>query len=118
MNDEMYRINFMVHGSDVRQQVYLMYELMKPDLEFVKIASPVGVLPLVNLREMLWDHGSLTIGGFQCIPTSDVDGILTLGTSIPLPLLDLSEPSVFLLAMNVLAGASQRVSREISGFGR
>lgn len=117
VNDEMLRMDVLVQSSGTYQQVYLMYELMKPDLEFVKIASPVGALPLVDVHNLLRSYGSLTIGGFQCMASDEAGGILTLGSSMPLALLDLSQPVVFMLTLSILGSASQGVSRSIGGFG-
>jgi len=58
---------------------------------------------------VLQQFGSLTVGSLSYLQFSQGGGMLFIGTSIPLWVLDLSNPHPFLLYMHVLAQAADTV---------
>lgn len=106
LNDTMWSVDFFIDGTDRTQRVFLEYEVVKPDMEFVKAVSPLAPAQALDIEAVVRKFGSLTIGSFSYIQFSGGGGSLFLGSSVPLQLLDLSDPHAFLLYLQLLAQAA------------
>jgi hypothetical protein len=105
------------------QKVFLAYELMKPDFEFVKLASPVAMIDLVDVEPVVRRVGRLQVGclSYQYVYENgkEVDGFLTLATSIPLVTLDLADSAAyFALYLNIFGRAADTLEKELAEPGR
>ena len=93
----------------VLQQVFLLLERIPPDLDIVRIQSPIGTLPRGDLIDVVTHVGALNIGSLGFTPTYQDgavvpgEGILTLGANIPLHLLQHSDVQPFAIYLFVLA---------------
>jgi hypothetical protein len=111
-----------VEEGDRTQKVFVFYELMRPDFEFVQIKSPFAPIRDVDVARTLKSFGQLNVGaiGYSPIYDSDgreTDGFLNIATSIPLRSLDLSDPTPFLLYLHILARAADNLERNLSSMG-
>jgi hypothetical protein len=119
LSDAAWRFDLQVHGEGRAQKVFAFYELMKPDLEFLKIASAFAEIDAVDCEAVLKAFGQLNVGSIAYTPRFDaagnpIDGFLTLATSLPLATLDLSEPLQFMLYLNIFARAADTIEQQVS----
>lgn len=75
------------------QRVWLSYEVILPDFEVVRIHSPFARIGAVDLSEIVRHVGQLLAGSLGYLNAADEagdpsNGILTVGISLPLELLD------------------------------
>lgn len=112
LNDTMWQIEMLVSNSDRTQRVFLMYEVLKPDMEFVKVAIPLGLSAAISTEAIVQRYGSLTVGSFSYLQLSQ-GGMLFLGYSLPLPLLDLSDQNAFLLHLQLLSNAADMIQMQL-----
>jgi hypothetical protein len=122
VRDTAWRFDVEVHGEGRSQNVFVFYEVLKPDLEFIKIASAFAAIDAVDCAAVMKAFGQLTVGSIGYSPRFDaagnpVDGFLTLSASLPLATLDLSAPMQFMLYLNVLARAADTIERQVNGDG-
>ena len=122
LSDSAWRFDVEVHGQDRAQKVFAFYEVMQPDFEFIKITSAFADIGAVDSAAILKAFGQLNVGSIGYMPRFDaggnpIDGFLTLSASFPLVTLDLSEPTQFLLYLNLLARAADTIERQVSGSG-
>jgi hypothetical protein len=104
LNDTMWSVELSIGETGRTQLVYVMYELIKPDMEFVKASSPLdSALTPLDIEAAVREFGSLTVGSLSYMQFSDGSGMLFIGTTIPLRVLDLSDPHPFLLYLQLLA---------------
>ena len=110
LNNTMWSTELHIDGTDRTQRVFVAYELVPPDMEFVKVSSPIDSAgAIMDPGSVLQQFGSLTVGSLSYLQFSQGGGMLFIGTSIPLWVLDLSNPHPFLLYMHVLAQAADMV---------
>lgn len=114
LNDTMWMLELSIDGTDRTQQVFLAHEIVKPDMAFVKVTSPLAPAQLLNIEAVVRSFGSLNVGSLSYVPFNESDGILCIGTSMPLGVLDLSQPHTFLLYLYVLARAADNIKAQIS----
>jgi hypothetical protein len=95
-------------------KVFFFHDVVKPDMEFVRLSSPVGELRRVDAAQLLREFGTLTIGALQ-FNQSDTGGFVCLGTSLPLQFLDIDEPLRFMLFATVFARTAHNIARH-TGF--
>jgi hypothetical protein len=112
LNDTMWQVEMLVSGTDRAQRVFLMHEVLKPDMEFVKVTVPLGFSASVSAETIVHKYGSLTVGSFSYIQLSQ-GGMLFLGYSLPLQLLDLSDLNAFLLHLQLLANAADMIQTQL-----
>jgi hypothetical protein len=106
LSDTMWSLEHFIDDTDRTQRVYLMHEVLKPDMEFVKIVSPLDSVPVPDIEATVRKPGSLTIGAFSYMQFPGGGGMLFIGNSIPLQILDLSDQQTFLLYLQLLAQAA------------
>lgn len=113
LNDTMWGLELPIDGTDRTKQVYVAYEIIEPDMAFVKITCPLAPIQLLNVEAVVRNFGSQIVGSLSYVPLNQGDGILCIGTSIPLDVLDLSQPKMFLLYMFVLSTAADNIKAQI-----
>lgn len=109
-------------GADRSQKVYAFHETMPPDLQFVQLTSAFAMIEAVDCAEVLRSCGQMTAGSIGYSPRFDANGdeaggFLSLSTSVPLALLDLSEPLRLLLHINILAQAADGLEQRYAPSG-
>ena len=109
-------------GEGRTQRVFVFHEVIQPDFGMIKVSSPVALIVDVDPEKVLKSFGQLIAGGIGYSADVDDDGrqgdgFLTIGTSVPLGALDLSDPRPFLLYLFVLARAADDVEQKISPMG-
>lgn len=116
---------FEIQGTDEsrQQKVFVNYELMPPDFEFLKISSVLTHVKGVDTREILEKAGQFQVGSLNYTPDFDedgriTDGFITLGTTIPLALIDISDPTWFLLYLHILAHTADAQEQQFSALSK
>lgn len=112
LNDTMWQLEPLVSGTDRTQRVFVMHEVLKPDMEFVKVNVPLGFSASMSAEDIVRQHGALTVGSFSYMQL-DRGGMLFLGYSIPLQLLDLSDTNAFLLHLQLLVNAADIIQADL-----
>jgi tetratricopeptide (TPR) repeat protein len=101
------------------QRVWISYEVVAPDYEFARLHSPFARVGTVNLDEVVRDSGKLIIGSIGYTPSADAlgndIGLLTVGSSIPLMMLNPNDAGSILMYLAVLAGAADQLEARWSG---
>jgi hypothetical protein len=110
-----------VGGNGRRQKVFVTYELMKPDFEFLRITAAVSMMSLADPKMIIRQVGQLQAGCVSFTPSATQgrpdDGIINLCTVIPLVALDLTEPGPFLLYLNIFAITADNLEQEMMPAG-
>jgi tetratricopeptide (TPR) repeat protein len=101
------------------QRVWISYEISAQDYELVKIHSPFARIGTVNLDEVVREVGSLIIGSIGYTPWTDASGnemgLLTIGSTIALTMLDPNDAGEMLMYIAMLSGAGDRLEERWSG---
>lgn len=115
LSSDILTLEFEVEGPQAkRQEVYLMRDLVPPDLEIVKATCAISRLDAVDLLSMFEAFGDLNIGSLQYVPSDPP--MVALGLTFPLSIIDLAEPMRILLVLNILAKAARNIARRVNGF--
>lgn len=114
LSPDVWRVTLRGSSEERRQQVLVMRELMQPDLEFVRVMSPVSALSDLHADVALRVLGQMTVGMIGHNPSDDGAGLVCIGTTIPLSCLDLSGTD-FLLYLTILANAADGVEEQLGG---
>ncbi len=108
-------------GNGRKQKVFVTYELMKPDFEFLRITAAVSMISLADPEIIIRQVGQLQAGCVSFTPSATQDrpddGIINLCTVIPLVALDLTEPGPFLLYLNIFAMTADNLEQELMPAG-
>lgn len=80
---------------------------------FLGTIAGVSTTPLADLFPVLEDIGRLAIGGLGFEPMDDQKGALTLRTSVPLSILDLSDPDALPTYVAHIAAMGDHVEQKI-----
>jgi hypothetical protein len=115
VSDSMWMINLDGCVEGRRQKVFLSRDVIKPDLAIIRISSAFGLVSELNIEAVLRGTGDMLIGGLTHSPYGDDDGIVSLGTSLPLMFLDLTEAAFFYVYLGILARAADRLEMQIFG---
>lgn len=101
------------------QRTWISYEVLPPDYEIVKLHSPFARVGTVSADEVIRESGQLVIGSIAYTPAQDASGndigFLTLGSSIPLMMLNPADAGSILMYLAVLAGAADQLEERWSG---
>jgi hypothetical protein len=105
------------HGSV--QKVFVFHEVMQPDFEFLQIQSAFASIQDVDVEKVIKDLGKLQVGAIGYSPFYDddgdeIDGVISITTSIPLSPFDLSDPTPFLIYLHILAKAANTIERNLA----
>jgi hypothetical protein len=123
LNDTMWKVPIEGADGSYRQEVFVSYELMQPDFEFVKIQCLLGTVGTVgSMPRFFAVAGNRQVGTIGFTPMFDdngefLDGALDIGTTIPLDVIDLSNSSSanrFALYLHVLAGAANSIEHRLN----
>jgi hypothetical protein len=122
VGENAWRFDLQGRGEGRTQKVFVFREVLQPDFEFIQLKSAFVMMEMVNCAEVLKAYGQLNVGAIGYSPRFDangnqIDGFLNISTSIPLAALDLSEPTVFFLYLNVLAQAADNLEQQLSAPG-
>jgi hypothetical protein len=122
MNDTAWLFELQGDDEGSLQKVFVFYELMQPDFEFLQIKSAFASIREVDAEAAIKKLGQLQVGGigyapFRASDGSQADGMLTITTSIPLRSFDLSDPTTFMLYLHILARAANNSGRSFSSTG-
>lgn len=122
MNDTAWLFELQGDDEGNLQKVFVFYELMQPDFEFLQIKSAFVSIREVDAEAAIKKLGQLQVGGigyapFRASDGSQADGMLTITTSIPLRSFDLSDPTTFMLYLHILARAANNIGRNFSSTG-
>lgn len=109
-------------GEHRSQKVFVFYELMQPDFEFLQVKSAFVRIAEVDSEAILKGLGQLLVGAIGYSPAwgsdgNEIDGFLNITTSIPLRTLDLSDSTSFFLYINVLAQSADDIEQRINAPG-
>ncbi len=109
-------------GEHRSQKVFVFYELMQPDMEFLQVKCAFVRIAEVDCEAVLKGLGQLLVGAIGYSPAWDpdgkeIDGFLNITTSIPLSTLDLSNPTPFFLYLNVVAQSADDIEQRINAPG-
>lgn len=115
LNETMWRVDLQGCEPSRTQQVFVSYEVMKPDFEMLKVLSPVAPSSLVDVEGVVRMLGGLVVGNIGYTPTGSADGLVHIGTTIPLALLDLTSPQLFLVYLAMVAQAADGFERQLLG---
>jgi hypothetical protein len=113
LNDTLWALDLSIYNSDRTQQVFVAYEVIQPDMEFVTINSPLAQIRCMNMEAIVRNFGALNIGSLSYVPFDEDDGMLCIGTNLPLSILDLSQREIFLTYLSVLAKAADTIRIQI-----
>ncbi len=101
------------------QRVWISYEVLAPDYEIVMLHSPFARIGTVSANEVLLESGQMIIGSIGYMPSQDASGndigFLTLGSSIPLIMLNPADAGSILMYLAVLSGAADQLEERWSG---
>jgi hypothetical protein len=100
-------------SEDRQQRVLVSLERMQPDLDFARIFSPLSMLSGLRADVAIRLLGQMTVGMTGFNPVDDDDGMVGIGTIVPLSCLDLSGPG-FPLYLSILAQAADGVEAQLS----
>jgi hypothetical protein len=111
---------------DRKQKLFISYEVMKPDFEFVNVASVFAMIDLVNVEAVVRRVGRLSVGcvSYQYVYENgkEVDGLVTLASSMPLASLELTDgangQAHFGIYLNVFGRAADTLEMEFAEPGR
>ncbi len=110
-----------IGGNGRKQKVFVTYELMKPDFEFLRISAAISMMSLADPEMIVRRVGQLQAGCVSFTPSATQDrpddGIINLCTVIPLAALDLTEPGPFLLYLNIFAMTADNLEQELMPSG-
>jgi hypothetical protein len=120
VSEDVWRFDLQGKGDGRNQKVFVFHEVMPPDLEFLQVKSAFAMIGSVDCTEVIKNYGDLNIGAIGYNPNFDEqgnprDGFLTISSSFPLPVLDLSQPSWFFLYLNLIARASDSLEQQFMG---
>lgn len=106
------------HDGSWAQKVFIMHETIKPDYEILKISSPVGPIQAIDTDALFVNFGQMLAGDFAYTPFFDdnhqpIPGMVTFSTTVPLAMLDLSDPYGLGLYVNILAGATNNLTASL-----
>ncbi len=119
LNDTAWLFQLQVTEEGKLQKVFVFYELMPPDFEFMQIMSAFGPIQEMDLKKVIKRLGQLQAGAigyspFRADDGSEIDGMLNITTSIPLRPFDLSDPTVFIIYLHILARAADNAERNFA----
>ena len=120
LNPDVWRFELPGRDAERTQDVFVMRELMPPDLEFLQIKSAFAPLEETDCAQVLRHFGQMTVASIGHNPLYDdqgnqEDGLLTLASSLPLAVLDLTNPLAFMLYLHVLARAADGLEQQLRG---
>jgi tetratricopeptide (TPR) repeat protein len=119
LNDTALSLEISRGNTGRTQRTWISYEVIAPDYEIVKLHSPFARVGTVSAEEVIRESGQLLIGSIGYNPASDASGndigFLTLGSSIPLAMLDPQDAGSILMYLAVLAGAADQLEERWSG---
>jgi hypothetical protein len=119
LNDNGWLFEVQGHTDDRTQKVFVFREVMQPDFEFIQLTSAFALIRTVDCEKVLKAFGRLNAGAIGYSSLSDAngnetDGVLNLTTSIPLAALDLSNPGIFFLYLNIFGQAADNIEDQVS----
>lgn len=99
------------------QRVWISYEVVKPDYEVVRIHSPFARVGAVELAPVVRQVGQLLVGALGYLAAVDEagdpdNGILTVGTTVPLDLLGPGQVADMFMHVPLIAGAADRLEEQ------
>lgn len=120
LSPDVWRFGLPGRETERTQDVFVFREVMPPDMEFLHVKSAFAPLAGTNCDQVLRNFGQMTVGFIGHNPVFDdqgnqEDGLLTLGTSLPLAALDLTDPLPFLLYLNILGRAADGLEQMVVG---
>ncbi len=118
VSDSMWMMNLEGCEPDRQQKVFLTHEVLKPDLDIIRISSAIALASEIDAEAVVRGLGDMLIGGLSCSAYGENDGIVSLGTTLPLMFLDLSESAFFYVYLSILARDADRVEKGIFGTDR
>ncbi|MGA8744957.1 MAG: hypothetical protein WB507_03730 [Solirubrobacterales bacterium] len=104
------------------QKVFAFHEVIQPDFGILRVTSAIALITDVDTEKVVQAFGQLLAGAIGYAPTFDdagqaKDGFLNVASSLPLGLLDLSDPKGILLYLFIVARAADDVEQKISSAG-
>jgi hypothetical protein len=121
VTETVYMFHLDVGESGRKQKVFMTYELMSPDFEFLRITSAVSMISVSDPEVVIRRVGQLQAGCVSFTPSATQgrpdDGIINLCTVIPLGALDLVDPKPFLLYLNIFAMTADNLEQELMPAG-
>jgi hypothetical protein len=118
-NDTMWMLQIPGSTPMRRQKVFVSLEILPPDFQLIRIASPVAMIAHVHPGAALRRIGQLQVGSISYAPSFNdgrpVDGWINIATSLPLAILDLRESGMFMIYLSILARAADTLEQEFSG---
>jgi hypothetical protein len=108
------------NGPSRKQQLVVSLEVSQEGVKLVKLQSPFGTIDSQNTADYLVsifrDFGSNVFGGLGFVSDDSGDsGTITLTSTIPLALLDLSDPRPFFSYLLLFAKLADYYEQQIFG---
>jgi hypothetical protein len=114
LGDNMLALEISIDNTDRAQQVVLTLERIEPTMTLLKVNSPLSMAQNLNVEAVVRSFGSLNVGSLSYIPFPDGDGMLCIGTTLPLDVFDLSQPEQFLLYLFTLGKTADSIRAQVS----
>ena len=96
--------------------IFVSLEVLQPDMQFLRLFAPVAA-DHVDGERVLSTMGSRVIGSIIFSPFRDKQprgGFVGLGASIPLAILEVSNPTMFHLYLYSLANAAEGIEQSFA----
>jgi hypothetical protein len=111
LSETAWALEFPTEREGTGSRIFVLHETMEPDLEFAMIKTTIAGINDVDARRAVKDFGQLLTGSIGYSPLFDsagnaVDGFLCLVNSVPLGILDLTDPMKFLVYLNVFSNTA------------
>jgi hypothetical protein len=65
LNETMWMVELPIGETGRKQQVFVAYEVVQPDMELAKVESPIGFTQNLSIEEVVCNFGDLTIGSIE-----------------------------------------------------
>lgn len=122
LTEDVWKFDLQGRGEGRAQKVFVFHEVMPPDFEFLQVKSAFAQIAAVDCEQVIKGFGQLDVGAIGYNPASDaqgnpIDGFLTISSSLPLAVIDLSDPTWLFLYINVLGQAADNLEQQLGTFG-
>lgn len=114
LGDNMLALEIPIDDTGRTQPVVLTRERIEPTMTLLKVNSPISMAQNLDVEAIVRSFGSLNVGSLSYIPFPDGDGMLCIGTTLPLDVLDLSQPEQFLFYLFTLGKTVDSIRAQVS----
>lgn len=116
LNENLTMFNVEARQGRRKQKVALRHELIEPDLHMLQVESAFALVSEVPLAAVVARVGQLMIGSLGYAP-AEGDGILTLVSKVPLPIIDVDQKVGLGMLVQLLANGADTLEEEYGAVG-